>query len=415
VSLTVTGATLAGETVGLREEEGLIAEIGPSVEPGTGDEVIDAEGLLLCPPMVNGHTHAAMTLFRGFGDEMPLMEWLQKKIWPAEAKLHPDDVYWGTRLACLEMIRSGTSRFFDMYWHGTEAARAVDDAGLRAEISSVMIDQLDAARGEAMRGEVIETLERISETGPRVSPSLGPHAIYTVSSDSLAWLAEVAAEREISLHIHLSETEQEVEDCLDAHGKRPAAYLDDLGFLGPRTVLAHGVRFDYSELELIAERGSTVVTNPAANMKLADGGSFPYRRAEKAGVSIGLGTDGVSSNSNLDMFEEVKLFALIQKHSSGDPATLPADEAIAIARGLRSAVVGGTPLEPGRPADFLLLRGSDPELSAGDLNADLVYAAGGSIVDSTVVAGRVLMRNRVVPGADELVAEVRARAARLTS
>jgi 5-methylthioadenosine/S-adenosylhomocysteine deaminase len=415
MSLAVTGALLDGQVAGLRVEDGLIAELGPSVGPKAGDEVLDATGLLLSPPMVNGHTHAAMTLFRGFADDMPLMDWLQKKIWPAEAKLHPDDVYWGTRLACLEMVRSGTSSFFDMYWHGTEAARAVVDSGLRAQVSSVMIDQLDPNKGEGLRPVVLESLDGIAEAGPRVSPSLGPHAIYTVSSESLAWLAEVAAEREISLQIHLSETEQEVEDCLNAHGKRPAAYLDELGFLGPRTVLAHGVRLDYSELELIAERGSTVVSSPAANMKLAVGGMFPYPRAAKAGVSVGLGTDGVSSNSNLDMFEEVKFFALTQKQASGDPATLPAVEALAIARGRRSGTLGGTPLEAGQPADFLLLRGADPELSAGDLDADLVYAAAGSVVDTTVVAGRVLMRDRVVPSADELVAEVSARAARLTA
>jgi len=415
MTLAITGAALDGQAIGLRVEDGLIAEMGPSVAPRTGDEVIDAEGLLLSPPMVNGHTHAAMTLFRGFGDDMPLMEWLRTKIWPAEAKLHPDDVYWGTRLACLEMIRSGTTRFFDMYWHGAEAARAVVDAGLRAAISTVMIDQLDPAKGESMRGEVTESLDRVAEAGSRVSPSLGPHAIYTVSSESLAWLAEVAAEREISLQIHLSETEKEVSDCVEAHGNRPAAYLDELGFLGPRTVLAHGVWLDQAELELIADRGATVVTNPAANMKLAVGGMFPYPMAARAGVSIGLGTDGVSSNSNLDLFEEVKLLALAQKHASGDSATLPADEALEIARGLRSQALGGTHLETGQPADFLLLRAYDPELSAGDLDADLVYAANGAVVDMAVVAGRVLMRDRVVPGADELVAEVRARAARLTS
>jgi 5-methylthioadenosine/S-adenosylhomocysteine deaminase len=415
VSLAVTGALLDGEAVGLRAEEGLITEIGASVDPKAGDEVLDADALLLCPPMVNGHTHAAMTLFRGFGDDMPLMEWLQQKIWPAEARLEPDDVYWGTRLACLEMIRAGTARFFDMYWHGVEAARAVVDSGLRASASSVLIDGLDPAKGESMRGEVIEALDRLAEAGPRVSPSLGPHAIYTVSAESLAWLAEVSAEREISLQIHLSETEQEVSDCVKAHGRRPAAYLDELGFLGPRTLLAHGVWLDQSELELVAERNATVIANPAANMKLAVGGVLPYPAAARAGVAIGLGTDGVSSNSNLDSFEEVKLFALVQKHASGDSATLPADEALAIARGLRSAALGGTPLEPGQPADFLLLRGSDPELSAGDLEADLVYSAGGSVVDTTVVAGRVLMRGRVVPGAEELVAEVRARAARLTA
>jgi 5-methylthioadenosine/S-adenosylhomocysteine deaminase len=415
MSLAVTGALLNGQAVGLRVEGEQIAELGDSVEPKAGDEAIDADGLLLSPPMVNGHTHAAMTLLRGFGDDMPLMEWLRTKIWPAEAKLHPDDVYWGTRLACLEMIRSGTTRFFDMYWHGVEAARGVVDAGLRAAISTVMIDQLDASKGESMRGEVIESLDRIAESGSRVSASLGPHAIYTVSSESLAWIAEIAAERAISLQIHLSETEEEVRGCLDAHGSRPAAYLDELGFLGPRTLLAHGVWLDQAELELIAARGATVVTNPAANMKLAVGGVFPYPEAVRAGVAVGLGTDGVSSNSNLDMFEEVKLLALGQKQASGDSSTLPADEALAVARGLRSQALGGTPLEPGQPADFLLLRGSDPELSAGDLDADLVYAAGGSVVDTTVVGGRVLMRNRVVPSADELVAEVRARAARLTS
>jgi 5-methylthioadenosine/S-adenosylhomocysteine deaminase len=312
------------------------------------------------------------------------------------------------------MIRSGTTRFFDMYWFGPDIARAVSDSGVRAAVSSVLIDQLDPAKGEAMRPEVLDWLDRIEEAGEQVVPSLGAHAIYTVSPESLAWFAELGAEREIPLQIHLSETEQEVNDCLEAHDRRPAAYLDELGFLGPRTLLAHGVWLDDAELELIAERGATVVTNPAANMKLAVGGVFPYPKAARAGVSIGLGTDGVSSNSNLDMFEEVKLFALGQKQASGDSAMLPADDALAIARGQRSQALGGTPLEPGQPADFLLLRGSDPELSAGDLEADLVYAAGGSVVDTTVVAGRVLMRNRVVPAADELVAEVRARAARLT-
>jgi 5-methylthioadenosine/S-adenosylhomocysteine deaminase len=415
VSLAVTGAALGGQTAGLRVEDGSIAEIGPSVEARPGDEVIDADGLLLSPPMVNGHTHAAMTLFRGFGDDMPLMEWLQKKIWPAEAKLEPDDVYWGTRLACLEMIRSGTTRFFDMYWFGPDIARAVSDAGLRGAVSSVMIDQLDPAKGEEMRPQVLDWLNGITETGGLVTPSLAAHAIYTVSAESLSWFAELAAERDVTLQIHLSETEREVEDCLDAHGKRPAAYLDELGYLGPRTLLSHGVWLDDAEFELIAERGATVVTNPAANMKLADGGVFPYSRAVEAGVSIGLGTDGVSSNSNLDMFEEVKFLALIQKHAAADPSTLPAEDALAIARGRRSATLGGTALEAGQPADFLLLRAADPELSAGDLDADLVYSAGGSVVDTTVVDGRVLMRDRVVPGADELVAEVRARAVRLTS
>jgi 5-methylthioadenosine/S-adenosylhomocysteine deaminase len=414
LSLAVTGATLDGQAVGLRVEDGVIAELGPAVEAQPGDEAIDATGLLLCPPMVNGHTHAAMTLFRGFGDDMALMEWLRTRIWPAEAKLEPEDVYWGTRLACVEMIRSGTTKFVDMYWHGAEVARAVRDGGLRALVSSVLIDENNPSNAPELRDKVLASLDETAHFGPRVTPCLGPHAIYTVSSESLEWLAGLVASRELPLTIHLSETEQEVGDCVDAHGKPPAAYLDDLGLLGPKIALAHGVWLDRDELDLIAERRATVITNPAANMKLAVGRAFPYPAAERAGVPLGLGTDGVSSNSNLDMFEEVKLFALLQKHTAGDPATLPAAEALAIARGERSPLLDGTPLAVGEPADFLLLRASDPELSAGDPDADLVYAAGGSVVDTTVVAGEVLMRGREVDGADEIVAEVRSRARTLT-
>jgi 5-methylthioadenosine/S-adenosylhomocysteine deaminase len=312
------------------------------------------------------------------------------------------------------MIRSGTAKFADMYWHSSEVAAAVRDCGIRAVISTVIIDQLDPAKGEALRPEALEVLDRLAEAGSRVQPSFGPHAIYTVSAESLTWIAEVAADRQIPVQIHLSETEQEVSDCVEARGKRPAAYLDELGFLSERAILAHGVWLDESELELIAERRATVVANPAANMKLAVGGLLPYPAAARAGASVGLGTDGVSSNSNLDMFEEVKLFALSQKHASGDPSTIPAAEALAIARGQRSPAMGGTPLAVGEPADFLLLRASDPELSAGDPDADLVYAANGSVVDATVVAGEVLMRNRQVADADEIAGEVRARARRLT-
>ncbi|HEX2360349.1 MAG TPA: amidohydrolase [Solirubrobacterales bacterium] len=414
-ALCIQRAELDGELVGLRVEQGAIAELGPGAEPRAGDEVIDAAGMLLVPPLVNGHTHAAMTLLRGFGDDLPLMEWLEKRIWPAEAKLEPADVYWATRLAAVEMIRSGTTRFFDMYWHGDEVARAVADAGLRAVVSHVFIDRLDPEAGRKMRDGAVQSLDRLAAAGSTITPGFGPHAIYTVSAETLAWIAGVASEREVPIQIHLSETEREVSDCLSAHGVRPAQYLDRLGMLGPRTVLSHGVWLDDSELELIAERGATIVTNPAANMKLAIGGTFPYPRAARAGVRVGLGTDGVASNSNLDMFEEVKLLALVQKHASRDPAVLPAAEALAVAQGRRSELLGGRPLEPGEPADFLLVRRDDPALSAGDPAADLVYAASGAVVDTTVVAGRVLMRDGFVAAAEEAVAEVRARAARLTA
>jgi 5-methylthioadenosine/S-adenosylhomocysteine deaminase len=414
-ALTVIGAMLGGEPATLRAEDGVIAEVGPSVEAQPGDTVLEAGGRVLAPPFVNAHGHAAMTLFRGFGDDLPLREWLETKIWPAEAKLEPEDVYWGTRLACAEMLRSGTTRFFDMYWHGTEVARAASDAGMRVVAGAVLIDGLDPERGKVVRAEAEESIDALADAGPLVVPSLTPHAIYTVSGESLEWAGGISRERAIPVQIHVSETEQEVRECLEAHGVRPAHYLDRLGFLGPLTMLAHGVWLDDEELELIARRGATVVTNPAANMKLAVGGSFPYPAAKAAGVAMALGTDGVSSNNNLDMLEEAKLFALMAKHSSGDPAVLPAGEALAIARGLRSPLAGGTPLEPGAPADFILLDPEVPELASGDPDAGLAYAASGAVVTEAVVAGRIVMRDRVVDGAGEAIAEVRHRAKRLTA
>jgi 5-methylthioadenosine/S-adenosylhomocysteine deaminase len=415
MSLAVTNASLLdGSSVALRCDD-TILEIGADVRAQAEDEVLDAAGKALVGPLVNGHTHAAMTLFRSFGDDLPLMEWLQTRIWPAEAKLTADDVYWGTRLACVEMIRSGTTRFFDMYWHGTATARAVRDAGIRATVSAVLIDGLQPEKGDELRAQALESLDELSGIDQRVEASLGPHAIYTVSTESLEWLAGQAADRRVPVHIHLSETRTEVDDCIDAHGERPARYLDRLGLLGPHLLLAHGCWLDPEELELIGERGATVVTNPTSNMKLAGGRVFPYPDAVSHGVPVGLGTDGTSSNNNLDGFEQMKLLALVQKHAADDPAVLPAAETLAIAQGLRSPLMAGRPLAVGEPADFLLVRTDLPETAVGDLTADLVYSANGSVVDTTVVAGRVLMRDRQIDGTDEILAEVRERSARVTS
>jgi 5-methylthioadenosine/S-adenosylhomocysteine deaminase len=418
--LAVTGAVLDGETVGLRCEDGAIAHLGPKVMPKPGDETIEAAGAPLVAPLLNGHTHAAMTLFRGYGGDLPLMRWLGEVVWPVEAKLEAEDVYWGTRLACAEMIRTGTTRFWDMYWHPGATARAVRDAGLRATIGGPLFD-LDG-KTAAMQEAALASLDELADLGPEIGSALAPHAIYTVSEGLLRWTAEVAAERDVAVHIHLSETEQEVIDCLEQHGTRPVSYLDRLGALTERTVLAHGVWLDQAELELIAERGCTVVTNPVANMKLAVGGVFPYPAARRAGVAIGLGTDGPGSNDSLDLLADLKVLALSQRHASGDPTVLPAKEAWQIATGARAPLLTSTTsargfagggLRVGAPADFLLLRARSAELSLGDLHSDLVYSASGSIVDTTVVGGRVLMRGGEVPGSEEIVARAVERSRRL--
>ena len=412
MALVVENALLDGRRMGVRCENRSIAALSSDVEARQGDEVIDAGGAHLVAPLVNGHTHAAMTLFRGSGGDLPLMPWLEEKIWPIEAKLSAEDVYWGARLACAEMLRSGTTRFWDMYWHPEATARAVADAGIRATIGAPLFDLNGSP--EKLRESALRSLEALSACGPEITPGLAPHAIYTVSEESLRWIGELSADRDLPVQIHLSETEKEVQDCIAEHGVRPAAYLDRLGLLSERTILAHGVWLDPEELALVAERGATVVTNPVANMKLAVGGVFPHPAARTAGVAVGLGTDGAGSNDSLDLLADLKVFALAQKHAAADPTAIDAAEAWAVATGARAPRLGaGEPLTVGAAADFLLLRPDSPELGIGDLVADLVYAAAGSAVATTVVAGKVLMRDGELPGLEEIVARAAERAERL--
>ncbi|MGH2951644.1 MAG: amidohydrolase family protein, partial [Solirubrobacterales bacterium] len=262
MGLSISGATLDGVEVGVRVADGVIAEIGPGVAPAAGDEVVDGGGLALVPGLVNAHTHAAMTLFRGYADDLPLMEWLERHIWPVEKRMSDEDVYWGTRLACVEMIKTGTTCFWDMYWHAHAAARAVEDAGLRAVTAAPLIDDGDPAKSERACSDADRSLEQIGEAGGLMArPGFAPHAIYSVSETSLRWVAERAQDLGVPVQIHLSEAEDEVAACVAERGERPAEYLDRIGMLAPNTMLAHGCWLEPSELELIAERGATVVTN----------------------------------------------------------------------------------------------------------------------------------------------------------
>jgi len=409
-ALCVTDVVLDGAPLALRAVDGVIVGIGADVVTEPGDTELAGGGRALIPGLVNGHGHAAMTLLRGHGDDLPLMPWLETRIWPAEAQLTRDDVYWGTRLACLEMIRAGTTRCWDMYWFQFDVARAFVDSGMRATVSQVFLS-FDGAPDEARPEAAPDGLDRLAEFGPLLTPSLGPHAIYTVDEPTLRFVAELAAARGVPVQIHLSETEDEVRDCVEAHGCRPAEYLDRIGLLNERTVLAHGVWLDAAELALVAGRGATIVTNPASNMKLAVGRAFPYPAARAAGVPIGLGTDGAASNNSLDLLAELKLLALLQKHTAVDAAVLPAAEAWAIATGAAAPVLGGTPLAVGAPADFALVDGGATEVAPAPLVDGLVYSGSGAAVQTVVVAGRVLMRDRRVDGEEE----VRARATEAAS
>ncbi|MDV2481945.1 amidohydrolase [Methanoculleus sp. Wushi-C6] len=408
-SVLIAGAIIDGSTVDIAiDETGTIAGIGEGAREAIDvDIIIDGSERLAVPGLVNTHTHAAMSLLRGYADDMLLQDWLSQKIWPLEAHLSGDDVYWGTKLACLEMIKSGTVAFNDMYFFMDRAAEAVDEMGIRATLAYGFIDLSIPEKREA-EIKATESLARHIQSldNPRIRTAVGPHSVYTVSLEGLRWCAEFAKEQGIGIHVHLAETEKEVVDCVAQTGKRPAALLDECGCLTPRTVAAHCCWLDEAECRLLAERGVSASHNPASNMKLAVNRAMPYHWLKQAGANVCLGTDGCSSNNNLDMFEEMKFAALLQKFAWNSPTLLPAGEAVtmATAAGARALGTGPGTLTVGAPADIVLVDARavcNTPLYHADSN--LVYACNGDAVMTVLCQGRVLMHERTVPGEEEIL------------
>ncbi len=416
-SVLIAGAIIDGSTVDIAiDETGMIAGIGKDAKKTIdADIVIDGSDRLAVPGLVNTHTHAAMTLLRGYADDMILQDWLSQKIWPLEAHLTGDDVYAGTRLACLEMIKSGTVAFNDMYFFMDRAAEAADEMGMRATLAYGFIDLSIPEKREA-EIKATETLVRHIQSlnNPRIRAAVGPHSVYTVSPEGLSWCAEYAKDQDIGIHVHLSETEKEVVDCVAQFGKRPAALLDGCGCLTPRTVAAHCCWLDEAECRLLGQRGVSASHNPASNMKLAVNRAMPYHWLKASGANVCLGTDGCSSNNNLDMLEEMKFAALLQKFAWNSPTLLPAGEAVtmASAAGARALGTGPGTLTVGAPADIVLVDARavcTTPLYHPDSN--IVYACNGSAVMTVLCQGRVLMHERTVPG-EEAILEGAAAAAR---
>ncbi len=416
MSILIRDVQLDGDVTQLYIEGNRIVEIGKKRE---ADIVIDAKGKVALPGFVNLHTHAGMTLFRGWGDDLDLATWLETKIRPTESKLHPEDVYWGTKLACLEMIKTGTTTFNDMYFHMDQAAKAVREMGLRAFLAEGIVDLNDPERA-AKQLRTAEDVNRGIEAmkTDRITPVLGPHAIYSVSRDSLLRIRELADKSGSLIHMHLSETRREVEDCLTETGMRPAKYLDSLGFLAKDVIAAHGCWLDPSEIELLARTGAKVAHCPVSNMKLSTGQAMPYAAMKEAGVVMGLGTDGAASNNNLDMFETMKSAALLQKFAHRDPTVLPAIEAYELANlgGARALGIDAGLLGVDRLADVILVDPRRPELTPrhNDLS-NWVYSAHGNIVDTVICDGVVLMRGRRVKGEAEILEKSAAVARDLVS
>ncbi len=370
-------------------------------------KVIDAKGKAIIPGFVNCHTHAAMTLFRGFADDMKLMPWLHDKIWPLEAKLTRSDIYWGTKLACLEMIKSGTTSFADMYFNMRGIADAVEEMGLRILLGDTYIDNFNPDLAEKAKEHTKRTFKMVSdEYGERIQMSLAPHAIYTVSGELLQWLDGFSQENSLLMQIHVAETAGEVSDSVERFGYTPVRYLYKLGILSPRLIIAHGLYIDDDEIRMLADHGVKVVHNPASNMKLASGGKFMFKEMKEAGITVGLGTDGCASSNNLDMVEVMRLSSFLGKVWRKDPEVLTAREMLEAATLSGAKVLG---LKAGRIAegflaDFSLVEMHSPAFTPNfNPVSNLVYSANGSCIDTVVCNGKILMENRVVPGEDEII------------
>jgi 5-methylthioadenosine/S-adenosylhomocysteine deaminase len=383
-----------------------------------GRDTIDASGSVVLPGLINTHTHAPMVLFRGLADDLALMDWLQKYIFPAEGKtVSPEFVRVGTRLAALEMIESGTTAYTDMYYFEDEIARATKAAGLRAVLGETIIQfPVADAKTPADSLALTERFAREFANDDLITPAVAPHAMYTLDAATLKACRALADRLNIPVIIHLAETKDEVKTARDKYKLTPAGFLESIDFFGPRTIAAHGVHLTPGDIAILAKRGAGVAHNPESNMKLASG-IAPVEALRKAGVAVGLGTDGAASNNDLDMFEAMRQAAFLHKLVSGDPRAIPAPVALEMATIGGARVLGmektiGS-LEPGKRADLIVVSmASARQTPMYDPVSHLVYVTRGDDVRTTIVNGRVLMRDRTVLSLDarQVLADARAMA-----
>jgi 5-methylthioadenosine/S-adenosylhomocysteine deaminase len=371
----------------------------------SADQEIDGTGKIVAPGLVNTHTHLSMTLFRGYADDMKLQDWLQKKIWPLESRLNGEDCYFGALLGSAEMIRSGTTTFVDMYFHMEDVARAVSKSGLRGYLSYGTIDLFDPVKSSAERQNVQKFHEYVKQlANPRVRFAVGPHAPYTCSEEMLHWAKEFAEKNNSILHIHVAETRREQADSHKQHGVRVVEYLEKIGALSKNMLAAHCVWLTKNEIKLLAEAQVKVAHCPVSNMKLASGGVAPLPEMFEAGIPVGLGTDGAASNNSLDMFETMKMCALLHKASRWDPTILAAQKVLDLATIEGAKALGADheigSIEVGKKADIILLDAKSPNLTPihgkETIVSNMVYSASSGNVDTTIVDGRVLMEGRTI-------------------
>ncbi len=390
-----------GELVGV----GMAKSIAHSFE---ADENIRGDNRVIMPGLINGHTHAAMTLFRGVADDLAIMEWLTKYIFPAEIKFVDEEfVRIGTQLACLEMIRSGTTAVVDMYFHPKEIAKVIDECGIRAVIGAAVIEQESGytRNFEDAMTKAEDFIKEWKDKNNRIFPAIAAHAAFTVSPENLKHVRDRANALGVPAAIHLSESKAEVDEVIHLYGKSPGIHLEGIGFFTGPTIGAHVVWPTDDEIPILARRGVGVIHNPTSNLKVASGIS-PVPEMLAAGVIVGLGTDGAASNNDLDMWDEIKLASLIHKGRMFDPKIMPATTVLGLATSLGARAIGLDSmigmLTVGKRADLILISLDHAHhVPLYNIVSHLVYTVDAEDVETVIVEGKILMRDRKVLTLDE--------------
>lgn len=369
-------------------------------------ETVECKGKAAFPGFVNMHTHAGMALMRGIGEDIAFHEWLDR-IWKVEENIDEEYVYHATKVACLEMVKTGTTTFNDQYWHMPAAYKAAMELGLRPALSYVVLDKNDPEESERQKAQCLEMYEMAQSWDRKAELLVSVHAIYSVREPMMLWAVDFARKHGLKIHIHLSETRKEVEDCMREHGgMSPVEYLDSLGVLGPDVIAAHTLWLSDNDVRILGERGVTCVHNINSNLKLASGYRFLYDELKAAGANVCLGTDGCGSSNNLDMLEAMKTAAMVQKAWRDDPSAMPLNELadMVTVNGAKALGFDTGRLEEGALADILIIDIENYNfLSPGTFLANLVYSAHSDCIDSVICDGKFIMRGRVVEGEKEII------------
>ena len=387
-------------------DDGRISHIGPAAEQLPGTDVVDGTGYAVIPGFINMHTHAAMILLRGIHEDLSLYDWLNN-IWKIEARLDRDFIYWGTKAACLEMVKSGTTTFNDQYWFSPHARQAALDVGLRPVVSFIFLDSHNPELARKQREACLRLYERTLDWEGETPFAISIHSVYTVCQENILWANQFALDHGLKVHLHLAETRAEDEDCRHAHGGlSPTEYFEQLGILGPHVIAAHALHLSDSDVRILGDRHVNCVHNIDSNLKLASGFRFRYNELRNAGANVCLGTDGAASANNMDMLEHMKNTALLQKAWRHNPAAMPLQELMdcATVNGARALGIDTGVIREGAWADLSLVDLNNTAfLSPGSLEANLVYAAHSDVISSVMVKGKWVMRDRHVPGEEEIL------------